>query len=161
MTSFNSLSRLSQLNVEMDQQAKFKLRSLLAARAPPLVKAGLQHEGWLCVVDGVKNTADPSPAIRFSISSRELQQHLQECDMLPAASFWMTDWAALDQAMVDFPALYRMWMSKHVSGFFWLWENDATLGLLDAQPVPMLHTYQRGQGTSPHLPGSLLCGEME
>jgi hypothetical protein len=73
MTSFNSLSRLSQLNVEMDQQAKLKLRSLLAARAPPLVKAGLQHEGWLCIVDGVKITTDPGPAIRFSISSRELQ----------------------------------------------------------------------------------------
>jgi hypothetical protein len=102
----------------MDQQAKFKLRSLLAAHAPPLVKAGLQYEGWLCVVDGVKITTDPGPAIRFSISSQELQRHLQERDMLPVASFWMTDWAALDQATADFPVLYCMWISKHISGFF-------------------------------------------
>jgi hypothetical protein len=82
------------------------------------LSAGLYHEGWLCTVDGVKVTADPGPAIRFSISSGELQQHLWQRDLLSSSSFWSINWTALDKATNNFPALYRMWMVKHVSGFF-------------------------------------------
>jgi hypothetical protein len=116
--AFTSLPRLSQLNIEIDAQAKTKLCSLWAMKAPPLLLAGLYHEGWWCKVDGIKVMADPGPAIRFSISSGELQQHLQQWDLLSPSSFWNIDWMALDQATDNFPALYRTWMAKHVSGFF-------------------------------------------
>jgi hypothetical protein len=113
-----TLPRLSQLNIEMDSDAKTKLRSLVEARAKPLLLAGVLHKGWVCLVDGVKVTGDPGPAVWFSISSGELQRHLQERSLLSPASFWCIDWVALDQATANFPPLYRMWMSKHVSGFF-------------------------------------------
>jgi hypothetical protein len=70
---FSSLPRLSQLNVEMDHHPKSKLLSLFAEKTPPLLTSGLLHEGWLCIINSIKVTADPGPVIRFSISSSELQ----------------------------------------------------------------------------------------
>jgi hypothetical protein len=106
ITAIETLPHLIQLNIEMDSNAKTKLRSLVEARAKPLLPAGVLHEGWVCIVDGVNVIGDPSWAVQFSISSGELQQHLQECSLLSPALFWHIDWVALDQATAGFPPLY-------------------------------------------------------
>ena len=102
----------------MDLLAKNKLLSFIVDKATLLNVVGMFHEGWQCKVGGKKITSDLAADLQFWICSNPLQQHLQICYGLPASAFWDIDWEAIDAATSDFPALYRLWMAKHVSSFF-------------------------------------------
>jgi hypothetical protein len=48
---------------------------------------------------------------------KQLQSHLHNRNILPSAAFLDVDWDAINSATSHFPPLYKLWMSKHVSGF--------------------------------------------
>ena len=76
--AFQDLPRLAQLNVEMDHQAKVRLRALIDSSAPPLLAAPLHKEGWRCSLNGIKITSDPARAICRAVFGRRLQTHLHQ-----------------------------------------------------------------------------------
>jgi hypothetical protein len=115
-TTFDALPRLTQINIEMDLKAKTRLRSLISTHSLPA--APLRYEGWRCTLNGVKLSSDPTKAIYKSVIGKQLQQHLHAKNILPSDVFSDVDWDALESATDHFPPLYRLWMSKHVSGFF-------------------------------------------
>jgi hypothetical protein len=66
----------------------------------------------------VKITSDPSKQVYKAVMGKQLQSHLHARQILPSAAFSDVDWDAIDSATAHFPPLYKLWMSKHVSGFF-------------------------------------------
>jgi hypothetical protein len=102
----------------MDSKAKHRLRSLITANSTPLLDAPLRLEGWRCTIDGTKLSSDPTHAIYKSVTGKHLQQFLHDKHILPSDAFSDVDWEGLETATSHFPPLYRLWMSKHVSGFF-------------------------------------------
>jgi hypothetical protein len=137
--AIKDLPRLAQLNVAMDLQAKARLLSLIEASAPPLPNAPLYYEGWRCVVDGTKITSDPAAMVRKSIFGKQLQSHLHERNILHSDAFQDIDWDAIESAMAHCPPLYRLWVSKHVSGFFANGKMMKHWGFWDNQKCPCCH----------------------
>jgi hypothetical protein len=102
----------------MDLEAKARLRSLILTSSNPLLAAPLHSEGWRCILNDVKITLDPSKQIYKAVMGKQLQSHLHERNILPATAFLDVNWEAIDSVTSHFPPLYKLWMSKHVSGFF-------------------------------------------
>jgi hypothetical protein len=138
-TAIHDLPRLAQLNIAMDNTAKTRLRSLIHSSAPPLHTAPLRYEGWHCTLDGRKITSDPSTAVRQLVFGRRLQQHLHTRNLLSADAFQDVDWDALESATAHFPPLYKLWMSKHVSGFFGIGKMMKHWGFWEDQRCPCCH----------------------
>jgi hypothetical protein len=116
--SFDSLPRLAQMNVEMDQLAKDWLIYLYDHPPPNPRSSFLAHEGWQCTVDGVKLTTHPAKAIRHTVFGTKLCSFLVGKQRLSRLAFVDIDWDAMETATDLFPPLYQLWASKHVSGFF-------------------------------------------
>jgi hypothetical protein len=137
----------------MDLKAKVSLRSLILTSSAPLSAAPLCSEGWRCILNDVKITSDPSKQIYKAGMGKQLQSHLHECNILPSVAFLDVDWDAINSATSHFPPLYKLWMSKHVSGFFGMGKaDDETLAILESPKMPLLPTYQGRQSTPTHLP---------
>ena len=131
--SFDALPRLAQLNVIMDHRAKTKLRTLYGQYPSPRCSASIAHEGWQCTVKGVKISSNAGKPIRRAVFGDKLCAHLTGKHMITQSAFHDIDWDAMEVATDLFPPLYRLWVSKHVSGFFgcgsmmkrWkCWENS-------------------------------------
>jgi hypothetical protein len=105
------------LNIAMDTLAKRRLKWLHATHARTSFRA-LRNEGWRCTVDGAKITSDPGPAVRHHVFGRELSQKLEEKGRLSADAYATIDWPAISVMMQRAPKLYRLWVTKHISGFF-------------------------------------------
>jgi hypothetical protein len=116
--SFACLPRLSQLNILADHRAKSHLQMLACQSPPPQCSAFLPYEGWRCSVDDIKITSDPGAAIRRAVFSSKLCKHLVDKQRISRPAFQDIDWHAMETATTLFPPLYRLWVSKHVSGFF-------------------------------------------
>jgi hypothetical protein len=116
--SFATLPRLSQLNVLMDHRAKTHLQMLASQSPTPLCSALLPHEGWRCSVANIKITSDPGKTIRHTVFGSKLCKHLVNKQRISTPAFYDIDWNAMERATDLFPPLYRLWVSKHVSGFF-------------------------------------------
>jgi hypothetical protein len=138
-TAFENLPRLAQLNVEMDHRAKERLRALIDSSAPPLPAAHLHKEGWRCTINGVKITSDPARAIRRAVFGKRLQTHLHQRNILDSTAFHDVDWDAIELASESFPPLYRLWMSKHVSGFFGIGKMMKHWNFWTHQKCPCCH----------------------
>jgi hypothetical protein len=102
-TAFQNLPRLVQFNIEMDLKTKARLRSLILTSSNPLPAAPLHSEGWQCILNDVKITADPSKQFYKAIMGKQLQSHLHEHNILPAAAFPDVDWDAIVSATSHFP----------------------------------------------------------
>ena len=62
-TAYDFLPWMTQLNIQMDTQAKSYLRSLITedtALDLPACPDSISGEGWTCRIDGIKMTADPA-----------------------------------------------------------------------------------------------------
>jgi hypothetical protein len=116
--SFASLPRLSQLNVLVDHRAKSHLQMLASQRPLPRCNAFLPYEGWRCSISDVKITSDPGKSIRRAVFGSKLRTHLVAKQRITSPAFQDIDWDAMELATNLFPPLYRLWVSKHVSGFF-------------------------------------------
>jgi hypothetical protein len=91
------------------------------------------------VVDGIKITSDPAAIVRKSIFGKQLQAYLHECYLLSLDAFQDIDWDAIDLAMAHCPPLYRLWVTKHVSGFFANGKMMKHWGFWDNQKCPCCH----------------------
>jgi hypothetical protein len=100
----------------MDQEAKNYLLQL-AAQAATSHPSAVAYEGWQCFIQGSKTTSDPSEAIRHATSRARLREHLVHRGLITPLGFDDIDWTAMAKATAQFPPLYRLWISKHVSGF--------------------------------------------
>jgi hypothetical protein len=118
LLSFHDLPRPAQLNVQMDHWAKQHLVQLYEQSPGPLCPASIAFEGWQCWVKGTKITSDPGKALRAAVFGTRLRAHLVKKQRISPAAFDDIDWAAMTMATDLFPPLYRLWVSKHVSGFF-------------------------------------------
>jgi hypothetical protein len=113
----HSLPRMAQLNISMDLHAKRRLQ-WIHNHSEHSSQRPIRNEGWLCHVDGVKVTSDPGPAIRHSIFGREMVRKLEPKGRLSNTAYSLIDWPAIASMMSAAPTLYRLWVTKHVSGFF-------------------------------------------
>jgi hypothetical protein len=103
----------------MDQIAKDQLVELYAfPPATPCSSAVAHEEGWQCTVNGVKLTTHPAKALRRVVFGTKLCTFLSDRQRLTCPAFLDIDWDAMETATDLFPPLYRLWVSKHVSGFF-------------------------------------------
>jgi hypothetical protein len=91
------------------------------------------EEGWYCSLDGIKTTTGPADQIRHYIYSRLLREHLHSKNRLHRDYFELIDWRAAGAAGKTAPPLFRLWITKHVSGWcatgrkmkLWkFWDND-------------------------------------
>jgi hypothetical protein len=101
--AYQTLPCRAQLNIEMDIKAKTHLRSLISANSSPLLVAPLQGEGWQCMIDGVKLSSHPAPAVYKSAASKQLRKHLHSKHILTFDAFPDVDWEALELATSHFP----------------------------------------------------------
>jgi hypothetical protein len=116
--SFDSLTRLAQLNVEMDQLAKDRLVTLYDFPPALTCPSSIAHEGWQCTVNGRKITTHPAKAVCRAVFGTKLCTFLSGKQRLIPQAFADIDWDAMETATDHFPPLYRLWVSKHVSVFF-------------------------------------------
>ena len=118
-TFYEDLERLAQMNVDVDDLAKAYLRDVLALDTIPRCPPAIAHEGWQCYVMNNKVTSHPASAIRLNVFGALLAQKLVQRDgKISAAGFNNINWTAIEHASDLFPPLYRLWVAKHVSGFF-------------------------------------------
>jgi hypothetical protein len=116
--SFDNLPRLAQLNVEMDQIAKDQLMEWYDFPPATPCPSSIAHEGWRCTVNGIKLTTHPARALRRVVFGTQLCKFLSSKQRLTQQAYLDIDWDAMETATDLFPPLYRLWVSKHVSGFF-------------------------------------------
>jgi hypothetical protein len=116
--AFADLPRLAQLNVIMDHHAKEKVLDLHANFPSPRCPASIAYEGWQCSVNGVKISSNPGKAVRRAVFGTQLCTHLTGKNRITQLAFSDIDWDSMELATDLFPPLYRLWVSKHVSGFF-------------------------------------------
>jgi hypothetical protein len=109
---------MEQLNVEMDDKAKSFLRTVLAENQILRCPSTIAYEGWQCYMLGRKLTSDPGPPTRANVFGSKLLSKLVNEGRITSAAFQNINWAAIDRASSTFPPLYRLWVAKHVSGFF-------------------------------------------
>lgn len=115
---FDDLDRLTQLNVKMDKKAKERLYEDLAKVPVPRCPSNIAFEGWQCIVLNHKATSDPSHVIRHAVFGVQLREHQVSRGLITREAFNDINWAAIKLASDHFPPLYRLWVAKHVSGFF-------------------------------------------
>jgi hypothetical protein len=116
--SFEALPRLAQLNVIMDHCAKEKVLDLHVHAPSPRRPASIAYKGWQCSVNGVKISSNPGKIVQRAVFGTKLCAHLTGKDRITQLAFSEIDWDAMELATDLFPPLYRLWVSKHVSGFF-------------------------------------------
>jgi hypothetical protein len=114
--SMQQLSRMEQLNVIMDASAKSYLLRLIEQQ-PPLGPSSIEGEGWSCWINGKKLTSDPALPVRQHVFSKDLRKHLHEKKKLDKEFFDCVDWDANSDAFAAFPQLFKLWATKHVSGW--------------------------------------------
>jgi hypothetical protein len=118
LLAFEDLPRLAQLNVQMDSNAKRRLIQLYEQPANPRCPSSIAYEGWQCSINGIKVTSDPGKAIRRAVFGTKLRAFLVAKHRITPSAFDDIDWDAMEKATDLFPPLYRLWVSKHASGFF-------------------------------------------
>ena len=104
------------MNVDCDRAAKAFLWELAYFDEEPEVPSTIHQEGWTCWIEGAKQTTDHSEAVRFAISSKAIRKRLDDKGRLPKETFDCIDWETVGCAMKTFPPLFRLWVTKHVSG---------------------------------------------
>lgn len=117
MKNYSELDRLSQLNVQMDTEAKRYLRHLIRHNFGPTKHHSMEGEGWRCVIRGRKITANLTEPLRRGYYYQSTKDYLHGRGFLSSTAFDLVDWDAMYEATSTFPELFRMWMSKHITGW--------------------------------------------
>ena len=127
--NFGDLDRMSQLNVEVDNEAKRYLRHRIRHERCGFTQSSMEKEGWRCYVYGKKVTKNPTELLRRGYWGRSTLLYFDKHDSLDESAFDLVDWDSMYDAMHSFPDLYRMWVTKHVTGWcgtnrkLYLWEQ--------------------------------------
>ena len=112
---YSNLSLEAKLNVLCDHLAKAGLQRDIAL-------ASCQHhhlplEPLSIYIDGAKATGSVGHLLRNAISKRHMRAHLHNTAALHRDHFDHIDWQGLEAAMSKMSTRFKLWATKHVSGF--------------------------------------------
>jgi hypothetical protein len=149
---FDQLTRPEQLNDIMDARAKARVDRIFAARAPSPPNT-IKFEGWSCWIDEVKLTTEPTTQLLSRIHEAPMKAFLSRPDHLrmTAEGFDLVDWQAVHRSLDDFPEMFRVWASKHMSRFCAVGRMQKICGFWDHSRCPRC---QEENETTTHV---LLC----
>ncbi len=134
---FNQLTRPEQLNDLMDERAKARVDRIFAEQIPP-PPMSIKFEGWRCSIDDVKLTSDPAGPLLQRIHYAPMRAFLSRPDHLrmTANGFDLVDWQAVHQSLDDFPEMFKVWASKHMSRFCGVGRMQKICGFWDNSRCP-------------------------
>jgi hypothetical protein len=149
---FDKLTRPEQLNEIMDGRAKARVDRIVAEQIPP-PPTSIKFEGWRCTIDEVKLTTDPSLPLLQRIHYAPMKAFLSRPDHLRMSEngFDLVDWQAVHRSLNDFPEMFRVWASKHMSRFCGVGRMQKTCGFWDHSRCPRC---QEDNETTTHV---LVC----
>ena len=142
---YEDLDRPAQLNVDMDRTAKAYLRKLFYQDEIISMPQEVHEEGWRCILHETKLTSHPAEPIRFHVAAVALRAHLNKKGTLPAAFFYSVDWEANGGALPGFPQLFRLWATKHISGFCGVGRHMKIRGEWEEDKCPSCDETERAQ----------------
>jgi hypothetical protein len=117
---FKDLDRPSQLNVQVDSEAKCYLRYLLQTDEDGDLEDApdsILQEGWSCWLDQTKVTSDPLNEIIKYVYRRKMKEHCATKEGLSPEAFNTIDWDAIEDSTDSSLELFNLWMTKQISGF--------------------------------------------
>ena len=115
--NFGELDRMSQLNVEADSEAKRYLRHRIRHERHERQDSAMAKEGWRCYVQGKKVSSNPTELVRRGYWAESAKAYYHNHNLLSKTAFDLVDWEGVYEAMVAFPDLFCMWVTKHVTGW--------------------------------------------
>jgi hypothetical protein len=121
----------------MDMQAKARVDQIFAKQMPP-PPMSIKIEGWRCSIDDVKLMSDPAGPLLQWIHYAPMKtflSHLDHFQMLEN-SFNLMDWQAVHQSLKDFPDMFCIWASKHMSRFCGISQMQKICGFWDNSRCP-------------------------
>ena len=113
--AFEELSRETQLNIACDQLAKAGLRRDITNNTPKFDV--LPKEQIVIFIDGCKTTGSVGKPLRNAISRIRMRSHLIHNKSMTAKAFDLVDWDSVGKTIHNMKTQYRLWATKHVSGF--------------------------------------------
>jgi hypothetical protein len=131
------LTRPEQLNELIDERAKARVDRIFADHISPL-QMSIKFEGWRCSIDEVKLTSDPAWPLLQRIHYAPMQTFLSCPDHLrmTADSFDLVDRQAVHRSLDNFPKMFRVWASKHMSRFCGVGRMQKICGFWDNSRCP-------------------------
>ena len=102
----------------MDAATKVHLDQLASAPFIP-TPLDIKFEHWSCWIKGVKMMMDAMTKILWVVHESAMKDYLADPhhDHMSLAAFNLVDWTSVWSALLDFPPLFRLWASKHVSHY--------------------------------------------
>ena len=121
---YQDLSRPSQLNVNMDYNAKQTLLDLRPTDLPRQQAFPLEP---VCIFAGLwKITADMGPQVRYLAHLQLARQKFHQMNILDAHVFDLVDWEIVHKTLHNVPKLFQQWACKQVMGIAGTMEWDKT-----------------------------------
>jgi hypothetical protein len=112
---FAALSLPQQLNVIADGLAKDAITN--AIKTQRYCQPEYPRETIRVYCDGRKVTSSFRQALYKSWGSRIARDLFHDKKIIPSQYFHLVNWEALHRVMHTLPQMYRVWLTKHVSGF--------------------------------------------
>ena len=112
---YSSLDRPSQLNVICDKLAKVGLQRDIQYNNPR--HDLLPRESVAIFIDDIKVTGSVGGLLRNATSKQHLRAHLDQKGTIASTIFDSVDWKGIQFAMAHSSTRFKLWATKHVSGF--------------------------------------------
>ena len=104
-----------QLNDQADKLAKGVLEAAIAGGA--ITEGDLPLEILRLSVAGVRVTGSPRIALKTAWGYRAAKALFDARDLVREENFHLVWWAGMGAAMAQYPKMYRVWITKHISDF--------------------------------------------
>ena len=115
-TNYEDLSRPSQLNCQMDYQAKLNIWDREEYSTEKTERLPLEP---ICILLGNnKLTANNCNALRFWVNKQIAKATFYERKIMFGRVFDSVDWECVHEALWDVPRMFAIWASKQVTGTF-------------------------------------------
>ena len=120
--AWDDLSIEQQLNVECDTLAKQAVAAAIrrmceSSREVDISSQLLPGERCAIIVQGIKQTSDPGPAVRLAEGTSRAKSFFTMKKGWSPEQFHNVAWDALDDMLHTKPPGYRIWLTKQQSGF--------------------------------------------
>ena len=114
-SSFDTLTLPQQLNVIADSLAKDAIRDAIQKNqyCQPLYP----HESIRVFIGNRKATSSFRNTLYLDWGAQVAQDVFHSRKLIPSKYFHLVNWDAVHRVMTKLPQMYRVWITKHVSGF--------------------------------------------
>ena len=114
-SSFDALTLPQQLNVIVDSLAKDAIRDAIQKNqyCQPLYP----HESIRVFIGNRKATSSFRNTLYLDWGAQVAQDVFHSRKLIPSKYFHLVNWDAVHRVMTKLPQMYRVWITKHVSGF--------------------------------------------